>query len=85
MGGCEAMSAAGSLFRWHFVVPSAKIGTRRGQAGAQTPRFEQAVVIDGQEHGLRLLELRLSETGRELDISVAEFAQGWGRCNLGRE
>ena len=44
MGGCEAMSAAGSLFRWHIVVPSTQIGTRRGYYQAVGGREDAAVL-----------------------------------------
>lgn len=65
MGGREALN----------VIPSAHVRTRRGQAGAQPPRLEQAVLVHAHEHGLGLLELGLRASGGERDVAVVEFFQ----------
>src|SRR6185437_13885079 len=72
----EAVTAALGLVQRQFVIPAPKIGTRRGKTGAQTPWLEQTIFVQRKKHGLRLLKLRLGESGRKLDISVTEFLQG---------
>jgi hypothetical protein len=67
------VTATFGLLQRQFVIPSAKLLTRRGKTGAHTPRLEQTVFVQSNEDGLRLLELRLGGPGRELDISVAEL------------
>jgi len=70
----ESIAAALGLDERDLVVPSAEIRAGRGQARSQPPRLEQAVVVQAEQHRLRVLELCLGEAGREGDISVAELA-----------
>jgi hypothetical protein len=45
VSGCEAVTATFGLLQRQFVVPSAKLWTRRGKTGAHTPWLEQTVFV----------------------------------------